>query len=60
MAGRGIPANPTEAIKWHLIAKAGGSGDVELDTFAAKQSQKVREAAEKAADKWLSTVRPHS
>jgi hypothetical protein len=33
---------------------------VELDTFAAKQSQKVREAAEKAADKWLSTVRPHS
>ena len=25
MAGRGLPADPTEAIKWHIIAKAGGA-----------------------------------
>jgi hypothetical protein len=33
---------------------------VKLDAFAAKQSQKVREAAKKAADKWLSTARPRT
>ena len=49
MAGRGVPANPTEAIKWHLIAKAAGDNDPELDAFAAKQTPAVREAADKAA-----------
>ena len=56
MAGRGMPANPTEALKWHIIAKAGGDHDPALDVFAAKQSQEVREAADKAAKKWLSTL----
>jgi len=60
MAGRGMPANPTEAVKWHLIAKAGGSTDAELDDFAAKQSKDVRAAAEQAAQKWLATARPRS
>ena len=26
-AGRGLPADPVEAIKWHLIAKAAGASD---------------------------------
>jgi TPR repeat protein len=56
MAGRGMPADPTEAIKWHIVAKAGGIGDPELDVFASKQSQTVRDAADTAAKKWLSTV----
>jgi TPR repeat protein len=56
MAGRGLPADPTEAIKWHIIAKAGGASDPDLDIFAAKQPANVREAAEKAAQKWLSTL----
>ena len=56
MAGRGMPADPTEAIKWHIIAKAAGASDPELDVFAAKQTQAVRDAAEKAAKKWLSTA----
>jgi len=55
MAGRGLPADPAEAVKWHLIAKAGGAGDPELDLFAGKQTQEVRDAAKKAADKWLYT-----
>ena len=60
MAGRGMPANPTEAIKWHLISKAGGDSDPELDLFASKQSASVRDAAQKEADKWMSTAAPRS
>ena len=56
MAGRGMPADPTEAIKWHIIAKAGGASDPDLDVFAAKQPADVRDAAQKEADKWLSTT----
>ena len=56
MAGRGLPASPVEAIKWHMIAKAGGRGDPELDQFAAKQKPEDRDAADKAAKKWLSTM----
>ena len=55
MAGRGMPANPTEAVKWHIVAKAGGASDHELDVFAGKQTQAVRDAAQQAASKWLST-----
>src|SRR5579885_3442561 len=60
MAGRGMPANPVEAVKWHLIAQAGGSSDPELDVFASKQSKDVRDAAERAARKWLATATPRS
>ena len=56
MAGRGMPADPTEAVKWHLVAKAAGNSDPDLDVFASKQSQAVRDAADQSAKKWLSTV----
>lgn len=58
--GHGAPPNPTEAIKWHLIAKAGGNGDVYLDQFAAQQTPQVRAAAEKAARPWLAVLQPKS
>jgi uncharacterized protein len=58
MAGRGMPADATEAVKWHLIAKASGDSDPDLDVFAAKQKPTVREAADAAAKKWLSTAAP--
>jgi len=60
MAGRGMPADATEAVKWHIIAKAGGTSDPMLDIFADQQTPAVREAAQKAADRWLSTARPRS
>ena len=61
MAGRGMPADPAEAIKWHIISKAGGASDPDLDLYASKQPASVRETAEKAAKKWLSTLsRPRS
>ena len=31
--GRGIKADPVEAGRWHLIAKAGGDNDQFLDEF---------------------------
>jgi hypothetical protein len=58
MAGRGMPANPVEAIKWHIIALAGGASDPDLDLFASKQTPEVRAAAKKEAKKWLSTAAP--
>ena len=56
MAGRGMPADATESVKWHIIAKAGGASDPELDVFAGKQTAEVRDAAQKAAAKWQSTL----
>ena len=55
-AGRGLPADPVHAIKWHIVAKAGGAGDVSLDEFAAKQKPEHRAAAEQAAKPWLSAL----
>ncbi len=46
MAGRGMPADATDAVKWHMIAKAGGDSDPDLDVFAGKQKPAVREAAD--------------
>jgi TPR repeat protein len=54
--GRGGNANPIEAIKWHLIAKAGGNSDPYLDKYAADQSEGVRAAAQKAASPWLAVL----
>ncbi|HWK94023.1 MAG TPA: tetratricopeptide repeat protein [Pseudolabrys sp.] len=56
MAGRGMPADPVEAVKWHIIAKAAGAGDPELDVFVSKQTPQVREAADKSAKRWMSTL----
>jgi uncharacterized protein len=58
--GHGAALNPTEAIKWHLIAKAGGNGDLYLDKFAAQQTPQTRAAAEKAARPWLAVLQPKS
>ena len=55
-SGRGLPADPIEAVKWHLISKAGGATDLYLDEFARKQAPNVREAAEKAAKPWLDMI----
>jgi TPR repeat protein len=52
-AGRGLPVDPVQAVKWHLVAKAGGAGDVYLDDFASKQKAEDRAAAEEAAKPWI-------
>ena len=55
--GRGVQANPVEAIKWHIVAKAGGVSDIPLDTFVQKQTPDVRAAGEKAAKPWLDALK---
>src|SRR5262249_59597090 len=42
--GRGLKADPLEAIKWHMVAKAGAVGDITLHTFGQKQTADVRQA----------------
>jgi TPR repeat protein len=54
--GRGLPADPVQAIKWHLIAKAAGAGDLFLDDFVQKQSTDARARAEKEAKPWLALI----
>jgi TPR repeat protein len=58
--GQGMPMNPTEALKWHLIARAGGNGDPYLDQYMAKQTPQIRAAAEKAAHPWTIALAPKS
>ncbi|HEY0567779.1 MAG TPA: tetratricopeptide repeat protein [Xanthobacteraceae bacterium] len=52
-AGRGLPLDPVQAMKWHIAAKAGGAGDLYLDEFASKQKAEDRAAAEEAAKPWI-------
>jgi hypothetical protein len=56
--GRGAPANPVEATKWHLISKAHGETDLMLDDFVAKLDAGTRAAGEKAAKPWLDALKP--
>ena len=55
--GRGVQANPVQAIKWHIIAKAGGVSDIPLDTFMQQQTPEIRAAGEKAAKPWLDALK---
>jgi hypothetical protein len=55
-AGRGAPANPVEAVKWHLVSKAGGETDLLLDDFVQKLDAPTREAGEKAAKPWIDAI----
>ena len=55
--GRGVRADPVEAIKWHIVAKAGGVSDIPLDEFTQKQKPEVRAAGEKAAKPWIEAIK---
>src|SRR6202035_1310975 len=54
--GQGAAANPTEAIKWHLIAKAGGNSDPYLEQSPAQRTPQVGTATEKAARPCISVL----
>src|SRR5438046_993816 len=55
--GRGLAADPVEAIKWHLVSKAGGEKDAQLDDFINKQPPDIRAAGEKAAQPFLAAIK---
>ena len=47
--GRGVTADPVEAMKWHVLAKQGGRADVWLDDFTIRLSTAVRKEGEARA-----------
>ena len=51
------PANPVEATKWHLISKARGETNLELDDFVNNLDADTRAAGEKAAKPWLDVIK---
>ena len=55
--GRGLAADPVQAIKWHIVAKAGGISDIPLDAFVEKQPPDVRAAGEKAAKPFVDALK---
>jgi TPR repeat protein len=55
-SGRGGPHDLTEATKWHLISRAGGETDLELDGVIDKLDPQTRAAGEKAAKPWLDAI----
>jgi len=55
---RGVPADPVEAIKWHLVSKANGATDLRLDDFHEQAEAAISAAAaEKAAQSWVEAVK---
>ena len=58
--GRGLPADPIAATKWHTIAKAGGASDVWLENFMQRIKDNERAAGENAARLWLAHAKPNS
>jgi TPR repeat protein len=56
--GRGVKADPVQAGRWHLIAKAGGDNDQFLEDFLRKMTPADRAAAEAAARPWLALLGP--
>jgi TPR repeat protein len=62
-AGRGVPADPVEAAKWHLVARARGESDVWLEGFLQQLTPEQQQASKKQAESWLKTLpqtQPHS
>ena len=55
-SGRGAPRDLGEATKWHLISRAGGETDLELDDVVNKLDPQTRAAGEKAAKPWLDAI----
>ncbi len=55
--GQGVPANPVEGFKWHLIAKTAGAGDPDLDARMAQLSAEDRQKAEDGAKRWFGLIK---
>ena len=52
----GAPMDKIEGLKWHIVAKTAGKGDLMLDEAMAQATPEERANAERAARKWL----PHT
>jgi TPR repeat protein len=57
-SGRGLKADPIQAARWHMIAKAGGSFDQFLEDFVRKLKPAERAEAEDKAKPWIARMAP--
>jgi hypothetical protein len=53
-----MAANPVEAAKWHLIARARGENDLWLEGYLQQLTPEQRQAGEKSAEAWLKDGAP--
>jgi TPR repeat protein len=51
--GMGAPVDKVDGLKWHIVAKTAGKGDLQLDEAMAQATPEEREKAQAAARKWL-------
>jgi uncharacterized protein len=56
ISGRGAPTDLAEATKWHLISRAAGETNLELDDIISKLDPQTRAKGEKAAKPWLEAM----
>jgi TPR repeat protein len=56
--GRGVKADPVQAARWHLIARAGGNNDQYLEDFVRKMKPADRAMAEDQAKPWIARMQP--
>ena len=54
--GRGIKADPVEAVRWHEIAKAGGDSDPSLGEFMRNINPADRAMGENKAKPWIARM----
>ena len=53
VTGQGAPVDKVEGLKWHIVAKTAGKGDLMLDEALAQAAPEDRTKAQDAARKWL-------
>jgi uncharacterized protein len=53
VSGVGAPMDKVEGLKWHIVAKTAGKGDLQLDEALAQATPDDRAKAQEAARKWL-------
>ena len=51
--GRGLPKDPVEAMKWHILARAAGIKDSWLDGELAKLTPKEKDAVQAAVRQYM-------
>ena len=55
VTGLGAPMDKIEGLKWHIVAKTAGKGDLMLDEALAGVARKTAPRPQDAARKWLGT-----
>jgi hypothetical protein len=44
-------------VKWHLVSRAGGETNLELEDYMGKLDASTRTAGEKAAKPWVDAIK---